>query len=420
MDKFVVRGGTKLSGTVRVSGAKNATLELMPAALLAPGVYTFSNTPNIRDVWTMSRLMNSMGVHAELNDGELFLDTGNLTSQEAPYEHVKKMRASIHVLGPLVARYGYARVSLPGGCAWGPRPVDLHLKGLERLGAEIELDGGYIVAKAKRLKGSTITLDVSSVGATFNLMAAATLAEGTTQILNAAMEPEVTAAGRLLQKMGANIEGLGTSRIIIEGVKDLKPANETTIPDRIETGTLLSAVAMTGGNVTLRGTNPYHLAFVIERLEEAGCDIEVNSDEIVLRAPEKLKPVSVATAIYPGFPTDMQAQWTAMMACADGTTSITDRIYHDRFSHVPELARLGCRVEVHENTATVRGGSPLKGATVMSTDLRGSVAMVMAGLVAEGETDVLRIYHLDRGYERLEEKLKKLGADIERHKTEEM
>lgn len=420
MDKFVVRGGNALSGTVRVSGAKNATLELLPAALLAPGVYTFANTPNIRDVWTMSRLLCSMGAHAELNDGQLFLDTREITSQEAPYEHVKKMRASIHVLGPLVARYGYAKVSLPGGCAWGPRPVDLHLKGLERLGAEIELDGGYIIARAKRLKGNTITLDVSSVGATFNLMAAATLAEGKTVIVNAAMEPEVTAAGRLLQKMGANIEGLGTSRIVVEGVTNLKPTNETTIPDRIEAGTLLVAAAMTRGKMTLQGVNPYHLAFVIERLEEAGCEIEVNADEITLQAPEKLNPVSVTTAIYPGFPTDMQAQWTAMMACAEGTSMITDRIYHDRFSHIPELARLGCDVRVHENTATVSGGKSLKGATVMSTDLRGSVAMVMAGLVAEGETDVLRVYHLDRGYERLEEKLRSLGADIERVKTEEM
>lgn len=419
MDKFIVRGGNPLSGAVRVSGAKNATLELMPAALLAPGVYNLANTPNIRDVWTMSRLLTSMGVHAELNDGNLFLDTRNLTSQEAPYEHVKKMRASIHVLGPLVARYGYAKVSLPGGCAWGPRPVDLHLKGLERMGAEVELEGGYIIARTKRLKGATITLDVSSVGATFNLMAAATLAEGETEILNAAMEPEVTAAGRFLQKMGAVIEGLGTSRIVITGVEELHPAHETTIPDRIEAGTLLAATAMTGGELTLRDVNPYHLGFVLERLEEAGCELDVNTNEVVLRAPDRLRPVNVATAIYPGFPTDMQAQWTAMMACADGTSTITDRIYHDRFSHIPELARLNCDVQVNENTATVRGGKKLTGATVMSTDLRGSVAMVMAGLVAEGETHVLRIYHLDRGYERLEDKLRSLGADIERVKTEE-
>ena len=408
-----------MRGSIQISGAKNATLELMPAALLAPGTYSLRNTPNIRDVWTMSRLLGSMGIHAELNDGELFLDTRNLTSQEAPYEHVKKMRASIHVLGPLVARYGYAKVSLPGGCAWGPRPIDLHLKGLERLGAEIELDSGYIIARAERLKGTTITLDVSSVGATFNLMAAATLAEGKTIIVNAAMEPEVTAAGRFLQKMGAEIEGLGTSGITICGVTDLMPSDETTIPDRIETATLLAGVAMTGGEVTLQGTNPYHLSFIIERLEEAGCELDVNTNEIVLRAPDQLKPVSITTAIYPGFPTDMQAQWTAMMACAKGVSTITEKIYTDRFSHVPELARLGCDVEVHENRVIIKGGKSLKGATVMSTDLRGSVAMVLAGLIAEGETDVLRIYHLDRGYERLEDKLRSLGADIVREKTEE-
>lgn len=420
MDKFVVRGGQPLRGEIAISGAKNATLELMPSALLAPGTYRLKNTPNIRDVWSMSRLLVSMGAHAELNGGELFLDTSNLTSQEAPYEQVKKMRASIHVLGPLVARYGRARVSLPGGCAWGPRPVDLHLKGLEKLGAEIEIDGGYIIATAERLRGATITLDVSSVGATYNLMAAATLADGETRIVNAAMEPEVTAAGRFLQKMGADIDGLGTSCITIRGVDELRPADEVTIPDRIEAGTILSTVAMTGGEVRLTDVNPYHIGTVLDKLEEAGCELDVGTDEVRLRAPEELRSVSVTTAIYPGFPTDMQAQWTAMMACADGTATITDRIYHDRFSHVPELVRLGCQVEVHENSATVRGGADLSGATVMSTDLRGSVAMVMAGLVADGETEVLRIYHLDRGYERLEEKLRRLGADIERVATDEM
>ncbi len=419
MDKFVVRGGNRLSGEVAVSGAKNATLELMPSALLAPGTYTLKNTPNIRDVWTMSRLLTSMGVHAELNCGELFLDTSNLTSQEAPYEQVRKMRASIHVLGPLVARYGYARVSLPGGCAWGPRPVDLHLRGLARLGADIEIENGYIIARAERLKGTSITLDVSSVGATYNLMAAATLAEGETTISNAAMEPEVTAAGRFLQKMGAEIEGLGTSCITIRGVEELKPVDEVTIPDRIEAGTLLATVAMTGGDIRLTGVNPYHIGSVIEKLEESGCEIDVGTDEVRLSAPDQLRPVSVTTAIYPGFPTDMQAQWTAMMSCADGSATVTDRIYHDRFSHVPELVRLGCRIEVHDNSATVTGGRDgLSGASVMSTDLRGSVAMVMAGLVAEGETEILRIYHLDRGYERLEEKLRRLGADIERQSAE--
>jgi UDP-N-acetylglucosamine 1-carboxyvinyltransferase len=418
MDKFVIRGGTPLTGTVAVSGAKNATLELLPAALLAPGVYQFSNTPDLRDVWTMSRLLGSMGVHAELNDDLLFLDTSSLTSQEAPYEHVKKMRASIHVLGPLLARYGYAKVSLPGGCAWGPRPVDFHLKGLERLGAEITIENGYIIARANRLKGARVTFDFASVGATFNIMAAATLARGRTVITNAAMEPEVSAAGRFLQKMGAQIEGLGTSTITIDGVDDLKPCNEETIPDRIETGTLLVAVAMTGGSATITKTNPYHLAFVLEKLEETGCEIDIRSDEITLKAPEKLKPVDITTAVYPGFPTDMQAQWIALMTCADGTSNVTDTIYKDRFTHVPELARLGCDIQTHENTATVRGGRPLMGAMVMSTDLRASAAMVLAGLVAEGETEVLRVYHLDRGYDSLEKKLSALGADITREKTE--
>jgi UDP-N-acetylglucosamine 1-carboxyvinyltransferase len=420
MDKFVINGGTRLCGRTYVTGAKNATLELMPAALLAPGVYNLGNTPNIRDVWTMSRLLASMGVHAELNNNNLFLDTSNLTSQEAPYEHVKKMRASIHVLGPLLARYGNAKVSLPGGCAWGPRPVDLHLKGLERLGAEITIDGGYIIAKANRLRGANISLDVSSVGATFNIMAAATLAEGRTTINNAAMEPEVTAAGRMLQKMGANIEGLGTSTLVIEGVKDLKSVDEETIPDRIEAGTLLMAVAMTGGEAVLTKTNPYHLAFVLEKLEETGCEIDTRADEIIIKAPDELKPVSITTGVYPGFPTDMQAQWMALMTAAKGTSIVTDNVYRDRFSHVPELSRLGCDITLHENCATIQGGKKLTGAPVTSTDLRASIAMVMCGMVADGVTEVLRVYHLDRGYECIERRLTALGAEIKRVKTEEM
>lgn len=420
MDKFVIRGGKRLSGTVAVTGAKNATLELMPAALLAPGVYRLGNTPNIRDVWTMSRLMSSMGAFAELNGNELFLDTSNITSQEAPYDYVKKMRASIHVLGPLLARYGYAKVSLPGGCAWGPRPVDFHLKGLERLGAEITLEHGYIIARADRLKGARVSFDIASVGATFNVMAAATLARGRTVITNAAMEPEVTAAGRFLQKMGAQIEGLGTSTLTIEGVEELKPVDEETIPDRIEAGTLLVALAMTGGRGTLTKVNPYHLAVVLEKLEDAGCELDIRADEISIIAPEKLNPVDVITAVYPGFPTDMQAQWIALMSCADGTSVVTDTIYRDRFTHVPELVRLGCEIQLNENTATIIGGCKLDGTTVMSTDLRASVAMVLAALVAEGETEVLRIYHLDRGYESLERKLTALGADIRREKTVEI
>lgn len=419
MDKFLIRGGIPLNGTVPVSGAKNATLELLPAALLAPGVFRLKNTPNIRDVWTMTRLMASMGAHAELNDGELFLDTSNITSQEAPYEHVVRMRASIHVLGPLLARYGQARVSLPGGCAWGPRPVDFHLRGLEKLGAEITIEGGYIIARADRLRGARVSFDVASVGATFNVMAAATLAQGRTVITNAAMEPEVTAAGRFLQKMGAQIDGLGTSTLTIDGVDDLKPCDEETIPDRIEAGTILIATAMTGGDVTITNTNPYHIAVVLEKLEDAGCEIDIRADEINIKASGDVKPVNVTTAVYPGFPTDMQAQWTALMAVADGVSHVTDNIYKDRFMHVPELTRLGCEIELKENTATIHGGTALTGASVMSTDLRASVAMVLAGLVAGGETQVLRVYHLDRGYESLEKKLSKLGADITREKAEE-
>ncbi len=420
MDKFIIRGGNRLSGSVPISGAKNATLELMPAAILAPGVYNISNTPDIRDVWTMSRLIGSMGAYAELNNNCLHLNTSNITSLEAPYEYVKRMRASIHVLGPLLARYGYAKVSLPGGCAWGPRPVDFHLKGMERLGAEITLEGGYIIARADRLKGAAVSFDIASVGATFNVMSAATLARGRTVITNAATEPEVTAAGRFLQKMGAQIEGLGTSTITIDGVDDLKPVDEETIPDRIETGTLLAAIAISGGSATLTNANPYHLAVVLERLEEVGCEIDIRCDEISLKAPEHLNPVNVTTAVYPGFPTDMQAQWIALMSCATGASTVTDIIYKDRFTHVPELARLGCDIVVKDNSATIRGGRSLTGATVMSTDLRASVAMVLAGLVAEGETEVLRIYHLDRGYESLEKKLSALGADIRRVKTEEL
>lgn len=420
MDKFVINGGKPLSGTIAISGAKNATLELMPAALLAPGVYNLGNTPNIRDVWTMSRLMGSMGAFAELNDNTLFLDTSNLTSQEAPYEHVKRMRASIHVLGPLLARYGYAKVSLPGGCAWGPRPVDFHLKGLERLGAEITIENGYIIARAKKLKGGRVSFDIASVGATFNVMAAATLADGKTTITNAAMEPEVTAAGRFLQKMGAQIEGLGTSMITIEGVDNLRPVDEETIPDRIEAGTLMIAAAMSGGKVTFRKVNPYHLAVVLEKLEETGCELDIRGDEVTLTAPTRLAPVDMTTSVYPGFPTDLQAQWVALLCCADGSSRVTDTIYKDRFTHIPELVRLGCDITLSENVASIHGGKKLTGATVMSTDLRASVAMVLAALVADGETDVLRVYHLDRGYESLEKKLSALGADIRREKTVEV
>ncbi len=420
MDKFVIHGGKPLTGTIPISGAKNASLALMPATLLAGGAYHLHNTPNLRDVWSMSRLLGSMGVFCELNGNDLFVDSGNVTSFEAPYEHVKTMRASFYVLGPLLGRFGQAKVSLPGGCAWGPRPVDLHLKGMERLGAEISLDGGYVVAKAKesRLHGAKVHFDISSVGATGNVLMAAVLARGGTLISNAAIEPEITALARMLVKMGARIGGIGTTTLEIEGVDELKPVDEETIPDRIEAGTFLIAGAMTRGKICVQRVNPYHLTAVIAKLEEAGCKIEVGPDYIELSMGEAPSPVDITTAVYPGFPTDLQAQWMAFMLTSSGVSRITDTIYHDRFKHVAELQRLGADIAVTDNNAVVRGGAHLSGASVMSTDLRASASLLLAGLVAESRTEVLRIYHIDRGYESIERKLQALGADIRREKTE--
>ncbi len=418
MDKFVIQGGTKLQGRIKISGAKNGSLAIIPATLLAPGTYHLSNTPNLRDVWTMSRLMGSLGAFCELNGNDLFVDTRNITSFEAPYEHVKKMRASFYVLGPLTARYGIAKVSLPGGCAWGPRPVDLHLKGLEKLGAEITLEQGYVVSKAEKLKGAKFHFDISSVGATGNVLMAAVLAKGNTLLTNAAIEPEITALARMLVKMGAKIEGIGTSTLEIEGVDDLKQCDEETIPDRIEAATFLIAAAMTNGKIEIEKVNPYHLTAVISKLEEAGCEIDVNGDKITLEMNESPKPTDIVTAIYPGIPTDIQAQWTAFMLTANGNSKVTDTIYNDRFKHIPELARLGADIDIVDNSSIINGGKKLSGATVMSSDLRASASLILAALVAEGTTDVLRVYHLDRGYEELEKKLQSLGANIKRVKTD--
>lgn len=418
MDKFVIQGGKRLIGRVNISGAKNGSLALMPAALLAPGTYTLKNTPNLRDVWTMSRLLTSLGVFCELNGNTLFIDSTNITSFEAPYEHVKKMRASFYVLGPLVARFGEARVSLPGGCAWGPRPVDLHLKGLEKLGAQITLESGYVVAKAEKLKGAKFHFDISSVGATGNVLMAATLAKGTTLLTNAATEPEITALARMLVRMGAKIDGIGTTQLEIEGVDSLKAVDEVTIPDRIEAATFLIAAAMTGGKVELLNTNPYHLTAIISKLEEAGCTIDVNSDKIMLEADSDIKPVDLITAVYPGIPTDIQAQWTALMLTAKGNSMVTDNIYTDRFKQVPELLRLGADIDVVDNSAIIKGGKKLSGATIMAADLRAGASLVLAALAAEGTTEVLRIYHIDRGYEDFESKLESLGANIKRIKTD--
>lgn len=422
MDKFVIQGGKGLRGTVRVSGAKNASLALMPATLLAPGSYTLSNTPKLRDIITMARLLESMGLGFQHTDHTLKVDASRVTKLEAPYEHVKKMRASIYVLGPLVARYGQALVSLPGGCAWGPRPVNLHIEGLRKLGAEIEVEGGYIHAKASRLHGARIVFDVSSVGATGNVMMAAVLAKGTTVIDNAAMEPEITALGEFLLKMGAKIDGVGGNHLVIEGVDTLHPADITTIPDRIEAGTFLVAGALAGeqgSSVRVEQCNPNHLSAVTTKLEDIGAKLTYGPDFVEIQPPSTIRSVNVTTSIYSGFPTDMQAQWIALMARAHGTSVVTDTIYFDRFMHVPELIRLGANITVKENIATVIGVEKLTGAKVMSTDLRASASLILAGLAAEGTTEVLRVYHLDRGYESIEKKLQGLGADIRREAGEE-
>jgi UDP-N-acetylglucosamine 1-carboxyvinyltransferase len=325
------------------------------------------------------------------------------------------MRASIYVLGPLLARFGKAKVSLPGGCAWGPRPVNLHIDAMKKLGANIDLVDGYIIAECKKLKATKINFDVSSVGATGNALMAATLAKGTTLINNAAIEPEITQLAEFLRKMGAKINGIGTNKIEIEGVEDLHQATVSTIPDRIETGTLLTAAALTNSSITLTETSTDYLEAVILKLEDAGCKIERGDNQISIDCKNiQLKPVSITTSIFPGFPTDMQAQWTTLMALVNGVSTVTDTIYFDRFKHVPELNRLGAQIAIDQNTAVITGVKKLKGAKVMSTDLRASASLVLAGLVAEGTTEVLRVYHLDRGYQRIEEKLKSLGADIQR------
>lgn len=419
MDKFVIRGGVPLKGSVSTSGAKNASLALMPATLLAGGISHLHNTPDLRDVTSMASVLGTIGETIHRDGSTLTIDSTHITTFEAPYEHVKKMRASTYVLGPLVARFGEAKVSLPGGCAWGPRPINLHLEGLKKLGAEITMTSGYILAKAKRLKGARVAFDISSVGTTINILMAATLAKGTTEILNAAMEPEVTAVAEYLTAMGAKIHGIGTTTLVIDGVDELHSADAENIPDRIEAGTFLIAGAITGGDITVTNCNPSHLTALLDKLERVGCTVSATGTSVSLRAPEILQAVNVTTAVYPGYPTDLQAQWVALMSVAKGTSVVTDTIYLDRFMHVPELNRLGADIEVAENVAVVRGVPRLSGAKVMSTDLRASASLIIAGLVAEGTTEVLRVYHLDRGYELIEQKLQGLGANISRQKGEE-
>ncbi|MFZ5948260.1 MAG: UDP-N-acetylglucosamine 1-carboxyvinyltransferase [Stygiobacter sp.] len=420
MEKFIIHGGRELSGKVKISGAKNSSLALMPATLLNSGINKILNTPEVNDIFTMKKLLEQLGVVSEFNNNEIVLDTSNVNNQVAPYELVKKMRASIYVLGPLLSKYGYAKVSMPGGCAWGPRPINLHIEAMKKLGAEIELEEGYIIAKSKKLTGTKIHFDVPSVGATGNTLMAASLAKGTTLITNAAIEPEITQLCEYLVSMGAKIHGIGTNNLEIEGVDELNSANIVNISDRIEAGTLLCAAAITKSNIQIEYPNYAHIEAIATKLEDAGCKILNNNNIVSIFAKDVLlKSVDVTTAVYPGFPTDMQAQWIALMSLAEGTCTVTDTIYLDRFAHVPELCRLGADIELKNNSAVVRGKKFLKGAKVMSTDLRASASLVLAGLAAEGTSEVLRIYHLDRGYQKIEEKLKSLGADIERVQTDE-
>ncbi len=415
MDSLILRGGRPLEGEIPISGSKNATLPLLAATLLAPGFYRFTNVPQLKDVRTMSNLLRILGAKIDESGNELLIDTSHASHIEAPYDLVKTMRASFYVLGALLGRHGEARVSLPGGCAWGPRPVDLHLKGMEALGAKLTLDQGYVVASALPLKGATFEFGISSVGASANVLMAAVRAEGTTVLKNVALEPEVTSLALFLNKMGARISGIGGRDLTIQGVAELQPADAVMSPDRIETGSFMCAVGMTKGKVKLTHADPQQLNAVIEKARQAGLTVAVGADWIsVERSSGKLKPIDVTTDVYPNFPTDLQAPFMALATIADGVSHITDTIYTDRFTHVAELFRLGAQIHMDNNTAVVTGVPKLTGAPVMSTDLRASVCLVLAGLAADGETEVKRVYHLDRGYEKLEEKLSRVGADIRR------
>ena len=415
MDKLLIEGGRALSGEVAMSGAKNAALPILCASLLTSEPVHFTNVPHLNDISTMLRLLSDMGVGVTMDgvDG-LVLNGGGLNNPVASYDMVKTMRASILVLGPLVARGGEARVSLPGGCAIGARPVDQHIKGLQAMGAEVTVEQGYVHAKATRLKGARICTDMVTVTGTENLMMAACLAEGETIIENAAREPEVVDLANCLVSMGARISGAGTDVIRIQGVDKLHGATHAIMPDRIETGTYLCAAAVTGGDIRLLKTSAAYLDTVVDKLMDAGCEITVERDAIRLVAPKRLKAVSLRTAPYPAFPTDMQAQFMAINCVADGVATIRETIFENRFMHVNELMRLGANIQIEGNNAIVRGVERLEGATVMATDLRASASLVIAGLIAEGETLIDRIYHLDRGYERIEEKLAKLGASVKR------
>ncbi|HYD80353.1 MAG TPA: UDP-N-acetylglucosamine 1-carboxyvinyltransferase [Paucimonas sp.] len=416
MDKLLIEGGSRLSGEIAIAGAKNAALPILCAGLLTSDTVRLSNVPPLHDVATMLKLLRQMGMRAEQDGTTVVLDGGAVDRLEAPYEMVKTMRASILVLGPLVARFGEAKVSLPGGCAIGSRPVDQHIKGLQAMGAEIAIEAGYIHAKAKKLKGTRIVTDMITVTGTENLLMAAVLADGQTVIENAAREPEVTDLANLLVAMGAKIEGIGTDRLVIQGVDELHGASHTVIPDRIETATFLCAAAAAGGDVTLINTRPDILDVALDKLREAGAVLTSGPDWLRLQMAARPKAVSFRTTEYPGFPTDMQAQFMALNCIAEGSSRVTETIFENRFMHVQELNRLGASIAIDGHTALIQGVDKLVGAPVMATDLRASASLVIAGLAAQGQTVVDRIYHLDRGYDRMEVKLSAVGANIQRIK----
>jgi UDP-N-acetylglucosamine 1-carboxyvinyltransferase len=418
LDKFVIKGGSPLKGTIPISGSKNAALPLMAASLLGSSSSTLKNIPRLKDIYTFNNVIRVVGAQVTFREDEntLIIDPENVNHLEAPYDLVRKMRASFYMLGALVGKYGYAKVSLPGGCAWGPRPVDLHLKGMEAMGIDISLEKGYVIAKAPdKVDGGTFKLEPSSVGATVNLLLASVLKAKEFTIENAAREPDVVQLCEHLVKMGAHIEGIGTETLTVRAVDELKGIEVSNDPDRIELGTFMILGAMLpGSELTLTGCNPEHLGSFTKKLKETGTAVDINGTTIDIKAPNALKPVSIKTQIYPGFPTDLQAQWATMMTQANGESKVTDTVYFDRFSYVPELTRLGADLDVEKNSVHISGKTPLAGASVMSTDLRASVSLVLAALVAENTTEVLRIYHLDRGYESLENKLRAVGATIQR------
>lgn len=413
MDSFVIEGEKRLAGQVEISGAKNAILPIMTATLLAKGKFVLHNVPRLNDIKMMSHLLRIIGAKVDFQNGTLIIDTQHCSYHEAPYELVSKMRASINVLGPLLARFGEARVSLPGGCAIGTRPVDLHIRAMQALGAKIEVEHGYIVAQSRELRAATIDFDKVSVGATENALCAAVLAKGKTLIRNAAQEPEVDALIEFLTSMGAKIHK-GCNKIYIEGVEKLHPTEMTMIPDRIEAGTFLLAGAITKSKITVANCIPDHLAALIQAMELSGCQFELKDDKITIIPSEKIVPTNIITKPYPGFPTDLQAQFMAYMTICNGEASINETIFPERFMHVAELNRLDANITVQKNIATIKGVKKLSGAPVMATDLRASAALVLAGLAAEGKTNISRIYHIDRGYDRIEEKLNQLGGKIKR------